>query len=66
MCEVSPETKGSMSQIPQLDPIAALIDVNNDLRRELDAANKLVKELYDENDRLMMRLFNSKHKAGNQ
>ena len=55
-----------MSQIPQLDPIAALIDVNNDLRRELDAANKLVKELYDENDRLMMRLFNSKHKAGNQ
>ena len=66
MCDVSSETKVSMSQIPQLDPIAALIDVNNDLRRELDAANKLVKELYDENDRLMMRLFNSKHKAGNQ
>jgi len=66
VCDVSSETKVSMSQIPQLDPIAALIDVNNDLRRELDAANKLVKELYDENDRLMMRLFNSKHKAGNQ
>ena len=58
MCEVSPETKVSMSQIPQLDPIAALIDVNNDLRRELDAANKTIKELYDENDRLFMKILN--------
>jgi hypothetical protein len=47
-----------MSQIPQLDPIAALIDVNNDLRRELDAANKTIKELYDENDRLLMKILN--------
>jgi hypothetical protein len=52
-----------MSQIPQLDPIAALIDVNNDLRRELDAANKTIKELYDENDRLMLKVLNSKAKV---
>ena len=63
MCEVSPETKVSMSQIPQLDPIAALIDVNNDLRRELDAANKTIKELYDENDRLLMKILNMKVKV---
>ena len=41
-----------------IDVVKALIDVNNDLRRELDAANKLIKELFDENERLLKRLLN--------
>jgi exosome complex RNA-binding protein Rrp4 len=41
------------------DVITALIEVNNDLRRELDAANKTIKELYDENDRLLKKVLNA-------
>lgn len=49
-----------MSQPPQFDQLTALIDVNNDLRRELDAANKLIKELFEENDKLTMKILNMK------
>jgi hypothetical protein len=52
-----------MSQEPQCDQIQAILDVTIDLRRELDAANKLVKELYEENDRLMLKVLNSKAKV---
>ena len=49
-----------MSQPQQFDHLKALIDVNNDLRRELDAANKLIKELFEENDKLVMKILNMK------
>ena len=49
-----------MSQPPQFDQLKALIDVNNDLRRELDAANKLIKELFEENDKLTLKILNMK------
>ena len=52
-----------MSQEPQCDQIQAILDVTIDLRRELDAANKLVKELYDENDRLLKKILNMKSKV---
>jgi regulator of replication initiation timing len=55
-----------MSQPPRFDQLKALIDVNNDLRRELDAANKLIKELFEENDKLVMKLLNAKHKGTEQ
>ena len=42
----------------EYEPLTALIEVNNDLRRELDAANNLIKELYDENDKLTMKILN--------
>lgn len=46
----------------ELNQIDALIDVNNDLRRELDAARKTISELYEENDKLILKVLNSKHK----
>ena len=55
-----------MSQPPQFDRLKALIDVNNDLRRELDAANKLIKELFEENYKLVMKILNAKHKEHEQ
>ena len=51
-----------MTTIHEIDQLTALIDCNNDLRRELDAANKLIRELYDENDKLLKRILNSQHK----
>ena len=39
-----------MTQPAKYDQLTALIECNNDLRRELDAANKLIKELYEENN----------------
>ncbi len=51
-----------MSQPPQFDQLTVLIEVNNDLRRELDADNKLIQELYKENDKLVLKILNMKHK----
>lgn len=47
-----------------IDTVQALIDVNNDLRRELDAANRLIKQLFDENDRLLKKVLNAGTRAG--
>lgn len=52
-----------MSQEPQCDQIQAILDVTIDLRRELDAANKLIKELFEENDKLTMKVLNIKVKV---
>ena len=52
-----------MTTINEINQLTALIDVNNDLRRELDAANKLIKELFEENDKLTLKILNAKHKG---
>ena len=55
-----------MTQPTKYDQLTALIECNNDLRRELDAANKLIKELYEENNKLTMKILNLKNKGSKQ
>lgn len=44
------------------DVIKALSQVNDDIRRELDAANRLIRELFEENDKLRQQMVNERSK----